>query len=389
MVISLLKPYLSATTGGHTRRPKADGSPAARHLAICNSESADHAIWFATAPPTPPPSAMGKHCACRAYSAGPTVQALHTEGLRYGLERKVPSMQPLFVLRRRAKRLARDLGVTHTEALDRIASQHGFRAWSLLVAQHDPASASERASHAMVAALPGAAPSQPAIAPESGLSVGAAGATALRAAEQLWTRMQPGDMALLGARPGQGKTLASLAFAAQAMRAGSDVTFFSLEETDASIRARLGVLSGQPEPAGRSGFAGNKGAPDKETSGIAGSDLIDTCASAPQFRTDCSDDIDALRIASRAAGAGVVIVDYLQLLDQKRDLPGLQAQVEVLATLARAGRRRLVVLSQIDRTYDPARKPCPDFDDVRLPNPLDLTLFDRACFLQGEHVRVM
>ena len=28
-------------------------------------------------------------------------------------------------------------------------------------------------------------------------------------------------------------------------------------------------------------------------------------------------------------------------------------------------------------------KPCPGLGDVRLPNPLDLTLFNKACFLNN------
>ena len=38
-------------------------------------------------------------------------------------------------------------------------------------------------------------------------------------------------------------------------------------------------------------------------------------------------------------------------------------------------------LSQIDRAHDLTARPYPDLRDVRLPNPLDLRLFDKACFL--------
>ncbi len=33
------------------------------------------------------------------------------------------------------------------------------------------------------------------------------------------------------------------------------------------------------------------------------------------------------------------------------------------------------------------KKPFPDLDDVRLPNPLDLSLFDKLCFLNGGDIR--
>ena len=47
----------------------------------------------------------------------------------------------------------------------------------------------------------------------------------------------------------------------------------------------------------------------------------------------------------------------------------------------------MVFVSQVDRSYDPAKKPCPDLDDVRLPNPLDLTLFSKTCFLNNGEVQ--
>jgi hypothetical protein len=37
--------------------------------------------------------------------------------------------------------------------------------------------------------------------------------------------------------------------------------------------------------------------------------------------------------------------------------------------------------------YDPSKKPCPDISDVRLPNPLDLSLFDKTCFLNNGEIR--
>ena len=62
-------------------------------------------------------------------------------------------------------------------------------------------------------------------------------------------------------------------------------------------------------------------------------------------------------------------------------------QVRALRHFARERGLILVFLSQIDRSYDPTRKPLPDIDDVRLPNPLDLSLFDQTCFLNRGDVR--
>ena len=79
----------------------------------------------------------------------------------------------------------------------------------------------------------------------------------------------------------------------------------------------------------------------------------------------------------------LVVIDYLQLLDQKRENPALMVQVRTLDAFARERGLIFVFISQIDRSYDPATKPCPDLADVRLPNPLDLTLFSKTCFLNN------
>lgn len=62
-------------------------------------------------------------------------------------------------LRRNAKRLGRTLSIPHSEALDRIAAQHGFRNWSLL-SKHSTPGAAHRG------ALPPAPPLTPAPRPE-------------------------------------------------------------------------------------------------------------------------------------------------------------------------------------------------------------------------------
>lgn len=39
------------------------------------------------------------------------------------------------------------------------------------------------------------------------------------------------------------------------------------------------------------------------------------------------------------------------------------------------------MMSQIDRRFELTDKRVPDLSDVRLPNPIDLSLFDKTCFL--------
>jgi hypothetical protein len=65
----------------------------------------------------------------------------------------------------------------------------------------------------------------------------------------------------------------------------------------------------------------------------------------------------------------------------------LAAQIRALKSFARDRGLIMVFISQIDRSYDPSKKSCPDIGDVRLPNPLDLELFDKTCFLNNGEVR--
>jgi replicative DNA helicase len=227
---------------------------------------------------------------------------------------------PIYQLKRKAKRLSREEGIPLHDALDRIATTEGFSAWSMLAAK--------------------AAASTP--------------------ANKLFPQFRPGDLVLVGARPGHGKTLMSLELAVEAMRSGHRAAFFSLEYTEKDVLERIQAIGASP-------------AQFREL-----------------FEVDCSDAISADYIVKEMAAAPrgtVVVIDYLQLLDQRRENPDLSVQVRALKSFARDKGLIVVFISQIDRSYDPAVKPCPDLDDVRLPNPLDLKLFDKTCFLNNSEVQ--
>lgn len=109
---------------------------------------------------------------------------------------------PIYHLKRKAKRLSREVGIPLHDALDRVAATQGFSAWSLLAAK-------------------------------------AATATP---ANRLFPQFQPGDLVLVGARPGQGKTLMSLGLAVEAMRSGHRAAFFSLEYTEKDVLDRFRAI---------------------------------------------------------------------------------------------------------------------------------------------------
>ncbi|MCA1362848.1 AAA family ATPase [Bradyrhizobium sp. IC3069] len=227
---------------------------------------------------------------------------------------------PIYHLKRKARRLSREAGIPLHDALDRIAATEGFSAWSMLAAK----------------------------------------AAALTPASKLFPQFRPGDLVLVGARPGQGKTLMGLELAIEAMKFGHRAAFFSLEYTEKDVLDRLRAIGVEP----------------------AQFDKL--------FEVDCSDGISADYVVKQmvAAPRGTfVVIDYLQLLDQRRENPDLAVQVRALKSFARDTGLIVVFISQIDRSYDPAAKPCPDLGDVRLPNPLDLKLFDKTCFINNADVQ--
>jgi replicative DNA helicase len=226
---------------------------------------------------------------------------------------------PIYRLRRKAKLLSREQRIPLHAALDRIAAQEGFDAWSLLAAR----------------------------------------ASSVAPATKLFARLSPGDLVLVGARPGHGKTVMSLELAVEAMKSGGRAVFLTLEYVEKDVLDCFRAIGVE-----RAGFDG-------------------------LFEFDNSDDISADYIVRKLSGAPrgtLVVIDYLQLLDQKRENPELTDQVRALQSFARSRGLIFVFISQIDRSYDPVKKPLPDLDDVRLPNPLDLSLFSKTCFLNDGEV---
>jgi replicative DNA helicase len=227
---------------------------------------------------------------------------------------------PVYHLKRQARLLSREAKIPLHEALDRIAAREGFANWSLLAAK--------------------AAETAP--------------------AGRLFAQLAPGDLVLVGARPGHGKTLMSLELAVEAMKSGNRGVFFTLEYTERDVLDRFRAIGAEPA----------------QFDGL--------------FDFDNSDAINAdyiVRQLGAASPGTLVVIDYLQLLDQKRENPDLMVQVRTLKAFARDRGLILVFISQIDRSYDPAKKPCPDIGDVRLPNPLDLSLFNKTCFLNKSEIR--
>ncbi|WP_142778935.1 DNA helicase [Agrobacterium sp. T29] len=172
--------------------------------------------------------------------------------------------------------------------------------------------------------------------------------------ETVLSRLDAGDLLLLAGRPGQGKTMLGLQLLIDAARDGRKAFLFTLELTEKQAGKYLQSL-------------------ERETDGFAN-----------QVQIVTSDEISADYIIDRMSGSRpgtVAVIDYLQALDQQRSKPVLSEQLRALGDFARRSGCILVFISQIDRSFDPESKRLPDIRDIRLPNFVDLGLFNRACFL--------
>ncbi len=227
---------------------------------------------------------------------------------------------PIYVLKRRAKLLARDIEIALHKALDKVAIEEGFQSWSHLVSS--------------------AANESP--------------------ARNIMSRLEPGDLALIGARPGHGKTLLGLELAAKASQLHRKGYFFTLDYHERDIADRFSTMGIDP-------------------SSITKSMVIDT-----------SDGVSADYVVSRVKAEtepALIVVDYLQFLDQKRTNPSLDDQIKSLQRYVIASGAICVLISQIDRSFDLKGKSMPDISDVRLPNPLDLSGFRKLFFLHDGKIR--
>ncbi len=178
---------------------------------------------------------------------------------------------------------------------------------------------------------------------------------------QILDQFSPGDLILLAARPFQGKTTLGLSLIVEAHRKNIKGAFFTLDLTSADVRDRLASL-GVEQP-------------------IAGEQIV----------CDTSDDISApyiIRQLQNASSGMLVVIDYLQILDQRRDKPLLQDQVHMLKAFAQKTGAIVILISQLNRHYNPTQKNIPDLSDVHLPNPIDLGMFSKTCFLSNGEIQL-
>lgn len=170
------------------------------------------------------------------------------------------------------------------------------------------------------------------------------------------SQLSDGDLLLLAGRPGHGKTALGLQLLLDAARNGRRSVLFTLEFTERQARAHIKALN-------------------EETSGL--SDRVEIVT---------SDEISAdyvIRWLSKSPRGTVAVIDYLQILDQHRGKPALSDQVLALSDFAARTGTVIAFISQIDRSFEAGADRLPDIRDIRLPNLIDLGLFNKACFVHN------
>lgn len=170
----------------------------------------------------------------------------------------------------------------------------------------------------------------------------------------LLNELMCGELVLLGGRPRQGKTAMALRLIVEAMKRGHHGVFFTLEYNGKDVDELFAKIGANPKKFDN------------------------------YFDLDNSDNIDVPYIIKKlntAPSGTFIVIDYLQLLDQRRQSPTISIQLEALKSFVLKRGLIAVITSQIDRSYELSGKPFPNLSDVRLPNPLDLSLFNKAYFM--------
>jgi hypothetical protein len=179
-------------------------------------------------------------------------------------------------------------------------------------------------------------------------------------AQQILSELAPGDLVLFGARQGHGKTLMALEVIVETIKSGGKGAFYTLDYNEADVLHCLQSIHADVSSLGNA------------------------------FTLDTSDEINADYVIEKLSDAPrgtVVAIDYLQILDQRRDNPEINVQIGALNSFAQRAGLIIILISQIDRKYELSANNLPTMADVRTPNPLDLSLFSKSCFLHDGDVK--
>jgi replicative DNA helicase len=206
--------------------------------------------------------------------------------------------------------------------------------------------------------------------------------TDFRDLDSLTSGLQPSDLIILAARPSMGKTAFALNIAVNAARHGTGVAVFSLEMSKQQLALRM--LCGEARVDSQKVRSGFLGRDDNTRLMEAGHRLH----SLPIYIDD-SPGLSALDVRARVRrlqrdkGIGLVIIDYLQLMQSHSDAERRDLEISEISRslkgLAKEASLPVVALSQLNRNLEQREDKRPRLSDLResgaLEQDADLILF--------------
>ncbi|MCV2218897.1 replicative DNA helicase [Thauera sp. Sel9] len=191
-------------------------------------------------------------------------------------------------------------------------------------------------------------------------------ATGFRRLDEMTGGFEPGQLVIVAARPGAGKTIAACNIAAHAAAAGTPTLFCTLEMTRREIAAR--ILAARSHVSVQAMRAGTSNHDDWDQM----SDAITASAAWPMF----VDDRPAVTVPyirakarriQRTEGLGLIVIDYLQLMrgtgDNRTQEVGSISRG--LKALAKELRVPVIALAQINRASENRPDKRPTLADLR------------------------
>lgn len=213
--------------------------------------------------------------------------------------------------------------------------------------------------------------------------------TGFKDADNLFHGFRGGDLVILAARPGVGKTSFALNMAVNAAKSGAAVAFFSLEMSSGQLVQRILCAEARVSLSKiRAGqiSEGDWGAIADATNSLSKLELfIDDSPGLSILEARAK----ARRELRRTEGKGLIIVDYLQLMQPPQTRRDGNRAVEVgeisrgLKVLAKEMDMPVIALSQLSRAVEMRGKKRPMLSDLResgsIEQDADIVMFiDRS-----------
>ncbi len=193
--------------------------------------------------------------------------------------------------------------------------------------------------------------------------------TGFRDFDRLTSGLQPGDLIIIAGRPGMGKTAFALNIGYNAaIHSKKSVVFFSLEMSKLQLGIRLLGFASEIDTARlRSGFL-NDDEWDKLT------EAANHLSELPIFIDDSSN-LSVLEMKARCRRLkrthelGLVIIDYLQLIQSHKSYESRQMEISDISRMLKALAKDLdvpvIALSQLNRKVEERQNKRPQLADLR------------------------